>query len=336
MIEYIICLKLIITIVSCASIASWNKTDLTWSKLKISSRIQSGSNSVTQTSTHHQYFFHKLPQLSHEMSLHTLEYKPRTFSITSRKLSEKKILVEFNYTNTDVYTKYSIRMRYHNHLDEYTTNKTLIDRYESNKIILHDFPSAQYILCVTLHPSMFVSNYQNPPISTSDMCIDILFGDDHGLSGHNKTGLLMPLLLAVVVVQIASLPILKKIRCNRLVKKIKGRRLMVEVVNGTNRRMSSTTSESETESSPKSSLDLKDMSLGHLLDLRKNEHELENVHDRRQLNVLLYYDDPDYDDSDKDEYYICSKVPSPNLSSQSDESLNNENNRQQRNNINFY
>jgi hypothetical protein len=292
----LILLKLI-TITSCASIARWNKTDHSWSNLKISSR-SSGGGDVSSSSSHHQYFFHKLPELSHEMSLHTLTYKPRTFSITSRKLSEKKILVEFNYTNTDVYTKYSIRMRYHNHLEEYTTNKTVIDRFESNKIILHDFPKAQYVLCVTLHPSMFASNYQNPPISTSDMCIDVLFGEDHGLSGHNKTGLLMPLLLAVVVVQIASLPILKKVRCKRLVKKISNRRRSVSE--------QIATISSSSESSPKSqksSLDPNDISLGQLLDLRKNEHDLDYLHDRKQLNVLLHYDDPDYDDSFNQDYY---------------------------------
>lgn len=148
-----------------------------------------------------------IPILSSEMEPHLYSYRPRGFSIHTKKINEKKIVVEFNYTTLDVYNKYMIRMRYHGHQNDFATNKTILDRTESNKIILNDFPHAQYVLCVTLFPSMQVSGQIYPPISTSDMCVDIVFGEEVKINKHNKTGLLAPYLLTLVALHLILITI---------------------------------------------------------------------------------------------------------------------------------
>ena len=151
-----------------------------------------------------------VPILSSELVIHQYQYKPRGFSIETRKLSEKKIQVEFNFTSTQPYNKYVIRMRYHNHHMEYMTNKTLITPNEPNRILLKNFPPAQYVLCVTLFPSMYAANQQYYPISSSDMCVDIVFGPEHSFS-HNKTGLLSPLLLVLAFLHLVAIALIQKL-----------------------------------------------------------------------------------------------------------------------------
>jgi hypothetical protein len=295
--------KLIIYICLIAQSATVSIHRLSTKEMPKKLKLSRSSGGITGGVGEHQYFFNKIPILSHEMSLHTITYKPRTFSITSRKLSEKKILVEFNYTNPDVYTKYSIRMRYHNHLEEYMTNKTLIDKNEPNQIILHDFPKTQYILCVTLYPSMFVSNYHYPPLSTSDMCIDILFGESHPINSHSKTGLLMPLLLSIVIIQLISLPVLSKMKCDRLNnnkkrKNSSGSSEKVTIVNDDNKSLNYSLA---SQNSSRNSTIIEDEDLSKLLNLRKNDHELKHFNDTRKLGVFLHYDNPDYQDLYNDE-----------------------------------
>lgn len=158
----------------------------------------------------------KNPILSSEMVLHEYQYKPRGFSLKTKKLSDKKILVEFNYTSMDHYNRFIIRMRYHGDHNEYMTSKMELDQKESNKIVLIDFPLAPYILCVTLFPSMLVSSQEFPPLSTSDMCTDLTFGETTKINQHNKTGLLAPVLLLLVFLQlffITTINKLKKSKC---------------------------------------------------------------------------------------------------------------------------
>lgn len=71
-----------------------------------------------------------------------------------------------------------------------------------NTLLLKKFPDASYIICVTLLSSS--DSTDHPPISTSDMCIDLVVGELHPVGGHHSsTGLLSPLLLAVAAVLLA-------------------------------------------------------------------------------------------------------------------------------------
>lgn len=143
------------------------------------------------------------PILSSHMKPHTYDYRPRGFVMHTKKLSDKKILIEFNFSQPFPYVNYIIRMRYHGHRDEYMTHKISLDKNSTNRVILKNFPYAQYVLCVTLFPSMTVSSLQYPHISSSDMCTDITFGEEHHVSvNHNKTGLLVPVLLLLVFIQL--------------------------------------------------------------------------------------------------------------------------------------
>ena len=148
------------------------------------------------------FIHHKVPILSSNMVLHKYEYKPRGFSLIARRITDKRVLVEFNYTVHDIYNKYILRMRYHNHAEEYATNKTLLDRHEPNQIILNDFPHSAYIVCITLLPSMQAA--YSAPLSTSDMCVDVTFGEVHRVNEHhiNRTGLLAPVLFVLVLIEL--------------------------------------------------------------------------------------------------------------------------------------
>jgi hypothetical protein len=151
-----------------------------------------------------------IPTLSAEMVIHQYQYKPRGFNIEARRLSEKKVLIEFNYTSSEPYKKYAIRMRYHTHHIEYMTNKSLITVHEPNRVVLKNFPPAAYVLCVTLFPSIFASNMQVYPISSSDMCVDVVFGEEQSFS-HNKTGLLSPLLLVLSFINLFAITMINKL-----------------------------------------------------------------------------------------------------------------------------
>lgn len=167
-------------------------------------------NASNMSMTRSIYLNNYVPVLSSELTVHYFKYKPRSFSIKAIKLSENKALVEFNYSYTEPFSKYSFRIRYHNHLIEYTTNMSFISPREPNRVILNHFPHAAYVVCVTLHPSMTAYS-QFHPISTSDMCVDVVFGPEHSFT-HSKTGLLMPVLLGLVFIHLVLISIISRIQ----------------------------------------------------------------------------------------------------------------------------
>lgn len=100
--------------------------------------------------------------------------------------------------------------RYHGH-EEYATNQFIINMTGPNTLLLKKFPDAAYIICVTLFSSSGSADY--PPISTSDMCVDLTVGEVHPPGGHHSvTGLLSPLLLAVAAVLLAIIIIITYIK----------------------------------------------------------------------------------------------------------------------------
>ncbi|RNA44231.1 hypothetical protein BpHYR1_047760 [Brachionus plicatilis] len=141
---------------------------------------------------------------SYQLQLHMYSYKPKSFHLFARELGVKKILIGVDYKEKGPYDKYIVRIRYHGH-EEYSTNKMKIHKNETNELILKKFLDAQYIICVTLF-SLSASEY--PPISTSDMCIDVTAGETPHIGGHRSaTGLLSPLLVAVAAVLLACIVI---------------------------------------------------------------------------------------------------------------------------------
>lgn len=141
---------------------------------------------------------HHVPPPSFQLQPHLYTYKPDGFIMYSRSVGLKRILVGFNYTTQDYYDSYIIRIRFHGQ-DEFATNRTKLNRSESNELILNRFLDAQYIVCVTLFSSSGLPQYT--PLSTSDMCMDIVEGEPAHIGGHHSTtGLLSPLLLAVAAV----------------------------------------------------------------------------------------------------------------------------------------
>ena len=141
---------------------------------------------------------HHVPPPSAQLMPHSLKYKPEGFEIFWKKVGLVKILIGFKYTKVNHYDRYLFRLRYHGY-EEYETKKLKLNRTDTNELILNNFLSAQYIVCVTLYSSSGLPEY--PPISTSDMCVDILFGEPYPIGGHHSsTGLLSPLLLAVAAV----------------------------------------------------------------------------------------------------------------------------------------
>lgn len=141
---------------------------------------------------------HNVPPPSHQLQLHMYSYKPEGFIMYSRHVDMKTILVGFVYHVVNHYDRYIIRLRYHGH-EEYSTNKLRINKTGNNEIVMKKFPQAEYIVCVTLFSSFGLPEY--PPISTSDMCIDVNIGEPYPIGGHHSsTGLLSPLLLACAAI----------------------------------------------------------------------------------------------------------------------------------------
>lgn len=102
---------------------------------------------------------------SHEMHLHTLDYRPEGFSMAVKTISDVKTIISFEYNLTEsVYDQYIFRIRFHGYLD-YATEKHYINMTGGqNQIILHDFEEDEYVTCVTF----FASNHSEvPPLSTS-------------------------------------------------------------------------------------------------------------------------------------------------------------------------
>lgn len=141
---------------------------------------------------------------SYQLQLHMYSYKPKSFQLFAKEVGVKKILIGIDYTEKGPYDIYIVRIRYHGH-EEYTTNKMKIHKNETNELILNKFLDSQYIVCVTLFS---VSAPEYPPISTSDMCIDLTVGEAPHIGGHRSaTGLLSPLLVAVAAVLLVCIAI---------------------------------------------------------------------------------------------------------------------------------
>ncbi|CAF0706140.1 unnamed protein product [Brachionus calyciflorus] len=146
----------------------------------------------------HQSGGHGTPPPSYQLHPHTHIYKPEGFHLFAQDLGLKKILIGFDYPTPSHYDRYIIRIRYHGH-EEYSTDKIKVHKNDTNKLILNKFLDAQYVICVTLFSSSGLPEY--PPISTSDMCIDVTAGEAPHIGGHHSTtGLLSPLLVAVAAV----------------------------------------------------------------------------------------------------------------------------------------
>ena len=141
---------------------------------------------------------HHVPPPSYQLNKHTFSYKPEGFEMFSRNAGLKKTIAGFKYPTINNYDRFIIRVRFHGY-DEYATNKMKINKTDENYIILKEFIDAQYVVCVTLFSSSGLPEY--PPISTSDMCMDLTIGPSHPIGGHHSsTGLLSPLLVAVAAV----------------------------------------------------------------------------------------------------------------------------------------
>jgi hypothetical protein len=153
---------------------------------------------------------HALPPPSYQLHLHMYEYKPSGFEIYTEEIGIKRLLVGFKYSVHDHYNRYIFRIRYHGH-EEYSTNKMRINKTGSNDLILNKFIDAPYIICVTLFSSTYSPEF--PPLSTSDMCVDVAVGESVHIGGHHSTtGLLSPLLLLVAAVLLIIIAVGHKIK----------------------------------------------------------------------------------------------------------------------------
>ncbi len=116
---------------------------------------------------------HKPP--SHQLKLNEEIYKPDGFEIYYEKIAKDTIGIYFDYTaNDSVYDEYIFRIRYFGN-EEYTTEPNVLNyTIGGNQIILKRFDDAYYVVCVTLYSSN--PNFNILPLSTSDMCIDLIVG----------------------------------------------------------------------------------------------------------------------------------------------------------------
>jgi hypothetical protein len=181
---------------------------------------------------------HHVPPPSYQLQLHLYNYKPDTFHMFGEEIGIKTFVVGFTYTKQDHYDRFIIRVRFHGH-EDYTTNKIKINKTDTNQLVLKNFIEASYIICVTLFSSSGLPDY--PPLSTSDMCMDLTVGESHPIGGHHSsTGLLSPLLLAVAFVLLFIITVgtkIKKSYLKRLKKKKaenKKKRLSAAVSSETN------------------------------------------------------------------------------------------------------
>ncbi|RMZ96570.1 hypothetical protein BpHYR1_033228 [Brachionus plicatilis] len=165
-------------------------------------------------------FIHpKPPLLSYQMKPHNYSYKPKGFSLNVGKLNQRNILVEFNFSYPYPYANFVIRMRYHGYQEEFMTKQITLEDTSPNRVVLTNFPSAVYILCVTLIPSMTVSAQRYPLLSTSDMCADLTFGEDIIVNDHkNKTGFLVPSLVILVFIILVVIAVVSKLRTSHCCK----------------------------------------------------------------------------------------------------------------------
>ena len=170
---------------------------------------------------------HQVPRPSSQLQLHMFVYKTENFKMFTHPAGLQKYIVGFTYSTVNQYDRYIIRIRYHGY-EEYATTKMRLFRNETNELLLKGFLNAQYIVCVTLFSSSGLPEY--PPLSTSDMCIDVVVGDAHPIGGHHSsTGLLSPLLFAVAAVLLAIITIgnfIKRSYLNHLKQKYQNRELL--------------------------------------------------------------------------------------------------------------
>ena len=161
---------------------------------------------------------HHVPPPSYQLQPHSYSYKPESFSVEAEQVGLKIWLISFDYSIEDMYDRYMIRIRYHGH-PEFATSKMKINKTESNELILKNFLEASYIVCVSLFSSSGLPEY--PPISTSDMCVDVTVGESHPIGAHHgTTGLLTPLLMAVAFVLLVIIAIGTKVK-KAYLKKVK-------------------------------------------------------------------------------------------------------------------
>jgi hypothetical protein len=141
---------------------------------------------------------HHVPPPSYQLQPHSYSYKPEGFEMFQEPAGIKRIIVGFRYPTLTNYDRYVFRVRFHGQ-SEFSTNKMKLNRTGRNQLLLNKFEDAQYIVCVTLFSGSGLPNY--PPVSTSDMCLDIFFGEAPHIGGHHaSSGLLSPLLVAVAFV----------------------------------------------------------------------------------------------------------------------------------------
>jgi hypothetical protein len=154
---------------------------------------------------------HHVPPPSWQLDPHTYTYKPEGFELSIEEIGLRTYLVSMEYPVVDEYDRYIIRVRFHGH-EEFATSKMKVNRTDANELVLKNFLEASYVVCVSLFSSSGLPEY--PPLSTSDMCVDLTVGDSHPIGGghHGSTGLLSPLLLAVAFVLLIIITIGTKIK----------------------------------------------------------------------------------------------------------------------------
>lgn len=169
-------------------------------------------NNSTIYNINERFFHSESPSLSYQMKPHNFSYKPKRFDLSIKKINHRKILVEFNYSYPHPYVNYIIRMRYHGYKNEFMSKQIRLEVTNPNRVLLRNFPNAAYILCITLIPSMTVSIQQYPFLSTSDMCGDLIFGEDIIVNYHqNKPGYLVPSLAILVLIILSVITIVNKL-----------------------------------------------------------------------------------------------------------------------------
>jgi hypothetical protein len=140
--------------------------------------------------------------------------KPRFFSIDYKKVGKHYFEIEFNYTARDYYNKYFLTIKTHDK-KEYITKKVNLDKKEANRVIFKKFNEDQYIVCVVLYSTNYDVSNEFPPISTSDMCVDMFIGDFLVINTEEeiqRTGLLAPVLLAIVFLSLVLITMIDKLK----------------------------------------------------------------------------------------------------------------------------
>lgn len=130
------------------------------------------------------------------MKLHETVYRPIGFTISYKLIGQKTAFISFNYSTIDLYDQYIFRVRYHGY-EEYATSLMKLNHTQENSLTINNMVDAGYIVCVSLFSS--IKPCQQPPLSSTGMCIDFTIGKVHpvGSVHSSTTGLLAPLLLTV-------------------------------------------------------------------------------------------------------------------------------------------